>query len=61
MFLSEDELYNLILERYTLDELLETVELSLGDFLAVWDGWVGHPAILSDLGFEVEDTDDSSD
>lgn len=55
---TEDELFNLIIERYDTYELLEIVGLDLRDLLAVWDGWLGNPDLLSDLGFEVDDDDE---
>lgn len=51
---TETELFNLICERYDLYELLELVGIEVGEFLTIWDGWVGNPDILEDLGFVVK-------
>ncbi len=44
-----------IIERYSLYELLELVEIDTPEFLDIWDGWIDNHAILEDLRLLEED------
>ena len=50
--MSLSELEEIVLERYSIDEFVELVDLRLEQLLELWDGWIDNKDLREDLGLD---------